>query len=572
MSTGARILFNRLIHHRVRHVFGYPGGAILPVLNEFYDQKNIQYVLSRTEAGGSFMAEGYAKATGTPGVIMVTSGPGALNITTSLQNALSDGTPLLALTGQVSTTVIGTDAFQEADVVGITKPCTKWNTMITNSASIESTVDRAFLHILDKRHGPVLLDLPKNIMGSTADPQTHIEHRLPSSSNQFTISHEEIQHALITAQRPVVLVGQGVFQADAVDLLRDFIDLYKLPVTTTLLGLGAINEHTPRALKMLGMHGSYAANMAMQHSDLILNLGSRFDDRIIGNPTLFAPQATIIHIDIQPKNINKTVETKFYRTESCRATLEYLVDNPVHLDPYHIYNWWERIKVWQKTRFSYPRQSPTRVLQGRHVLAVLGECMRADQSHTYTIVSDVGAHQMWAAQFIDYDSHHIKFLTSGGLGTMGFALPASIGVKIGKPEERVICVCGDGGFMMTFQELATAVEHNIGIKVLILNNNYQLMVKIWQEKFYNNRTIGTKMNNPPFEEVCRALGCEAMRVEARAGLDLCGILGTFLRHEGPIVLNVITDPNESVLPMVSPGKGLDDMILEETPVSGDPPC
>jgi acetolactate synthase-1/2/3 large subunit len=519
------------------------------------------------------MAEGYAKATGTPGVIMVTSGPGALNITTSLQNALSDGTPLLALTGQVATTVIGTDAFQEADVVGITKPCTKWNTMITNSATIESTVDRAFTHILDKRHGPVLLDLPKNIMGSTALTQVHAEHpmhSMPSSSNVSTISHEEIRQALITARRPIVLVGQGVFQADAVDLLRQFIDLYKLPVTTTLLALGSVNEHSPRSLKMLGMHGSYAANMAIQQSDLILNLGSRFDDRIIGNPALFAPHATILHIDIQPKNINKTIPTKFYRTESCRTTLEYLVDNPVQLDPYHIYSWWKRIQAWKTIRFSYPRNTP--ILQGRHILAALGAFMNSDRMHTYTIVSDVGAHQMWAAQFIDYDSQHIKFLTSGGLGTMGFALPASIGVKLGKPAERVICVCGDGGFMMTFQELVTAVENNIGIKVLILNNSYQLMVKIWQEKFYNGQIMGTKMNNPPFEEVCRALGCEALRVEAREGLDLFHVIAHFVHHEGPIVLNVITDPNESVLPMVSPGKALDDMILEETPMSGDPPC
>ena len=567
--SGASVLFQRLIHHNVKHVFGYPGGAILPVLNQFYNQKKINYILSRTETGGSFMAEGYAKATKQPGVIMVTSGPGAINIMTSLQNVLSDGTPLLALTGQVSTAVIGTDAFQEADVIGMSRSCTKWNYLITYGDCIESILDNAFSHMMDTRHGPVLVDLPKNIMSVDSPPQIDKKIKKTLKTLPPTISYKEIHSLLLNARRPMVLVGQGILQSDSVELLREFLHLHKLPVTTTLLALGCVDERDSRSLKMLGMHGSYAANMAIQNCDLLLNFGSRFDDRIIGSPTMFAPSATIVHIDILAKNINKTIPTKLYRNECCKTALENLLEHEHTVDPYQMYAWWKQIQAWQTVKFQYPLKTP--ILQGRHVLATLNTMIQAD-SHSYTIVSDVGAHQMWAAQFIDYNAPKIKFLTSGGLGAMGFALPASIGVKIGLPAERVICVCGDGGFTMTFQELLTAKENNIGIKVLILNNSYQLMVKIWQEKFYNNQTIGTKMMNPPFELVCKALGCEALRVDSEK--DLPSALEYFLQYDGPIVLNVITDASESVLPMVSPGKALNDMILEEVEgeLKGDAPC
>ena len=559
--NGAKRLFQRLVYHKVQHVFGYPGGAILPVLNEFYNQSSIQYILSRTEAGGSFMAEGYAKATQKPGVVMVTSGPGAINIMTSLQNALSDGTPLLALTGQVATTVIGTDAFQEADIVGISSPCTKWNHLLTDGTKIDYIVDKAFTSMMDTRHGPVLLDLPKNIMAGESGTQ-YTAHEPPCANIRVpgsNISIEDIHSLLLTARRPMILAGQGVFQSDSVLQMREFLELYKVPITTTLMGLGIVDERNRRSLKMLGMHGSFAANMAIQHCDLLLNFGSRFDDRIIGNPKQFAPKATIVHIDILPKNINKTIRTKYYRAENCHSTLEQLLNYNVLVDPYHTYQWWKQIHEWKRTMFTYTQK---KVLQGRHVLATLNRIIQADRNNSYTIVSDVGAHQMWAAQFLDYDYPRVKFLTSGGLGTMGFALPASIGVKIGVPQDRVICVCGDGGFLMTAQELVTAIEHGVGIKVLILNNQYQLMVKIWQEKFYANRIVGTKMNNPPFEQICRAYGCEALRVDSHEGLE--SALQTFLAYDkGPIVLHAVTDSDESVLPMVAPGCSLDTMILED---------
>jgi len=573
---GAKTLFNRLITHKVTKVFGYPGGAILPVLNEFFDQQKIKYYLSRTEAGGSFMAEGYAKATGNVGVVMTTSGPGAINVMTSMQNALSDGTPILALTGQVSTAVIGTDAFQEADVIGISKPCTKWNNIITDGSTINDTIDDAFKHILYKRHGPVLLDLPKNVMSSVNVQQSRLSVIVKQNDNNSTISPADINRMIHSAERPVILAGQGVIQAGAINELRKLAEIYNIPVTTTLMGLGIFDEKHYLSLKMIGMHGSYYSNMAIQNCDLLLNFGSRFDDRIIGNPSMFAPKAKIVHVDILETNINKVIKTKYYINGDCKKVLNDLINYENfdfnNYNPYTNNSWMKQINSWKKySPFSYPKK---KVLQGRQVISNLNELMHKDKNHNFTIVADVGAHQMWAAQFIDYNHNKVKFITSGGLGTMGYSLPASIGVKIGKPNEKVICICGDGGFTMSFVELLTAVENKVNIKVLIINNSYQLMVKMWQEKFYNNQLVGVKMNNPSFEKVCKTLGCETMLIKSNKNLK--NRLQYFLDYEdGPIVANVITDENESVLPMVSPGKALDDMIIKEDSdekYEGDAPC
>ena len=525
------------------------------------------------------MADGYAKITSKPGVVMVTSGPGAINIMTGLQNALSDGTPILGLSGQVSTAVIGTDAFQEADIVGISKPCTKWNSIIKDGTTIDNTIDDAFTHIYNNRHGPVLIDLPKNIMSNNYEQvekeQKKIINRIPS-----TITSEDIKTMLHESKKPVILAGQGIFQSNCSVLLRKFANFYNLPVTTTLMGLGIFDERDFTSLKMMGMHGSYYANMAVQNCDLLLNFGSRFDDRIIGDPTKFAPHAKIVHIDILPSNINKVIKTKYYINDDCLKVLYNILEHNqyieptlknVNYNPYLYYDWHKQIQEWKKIDFSYPKKD---VLQGRHVLRVLNNLIHGDNSYTYTIVADVGAHQMWAAQFIDYDFPRVKFITSGGLGSMGYALPASIGAKIGNKYDRVICVCGDGGFTMSFTELLTAIENKINIKVLIINNSYQLMVKMWQEKFYNNQLMGVKMNNPPFEHVCESMGCKGIRIDIHSNLE--EQLKYVLEYEdGPIVANIITDENEAVLPMVSPGKALDDMIIDEDDKHtyiGDAPC
>jgi len=574
---GAKTIVNSLIKYNIKTVFGVSGGAILPVLNEFYRNKQINFIQSRTELGGSFMAEGYAKATKTPGVVMVTSGPGAINTMTSMQNALSDGTPILALTGQVSTHVLGTDAFQEADIIGISKPCTKWNYIIKDGSVINSVIDQAFLHMLDKRHGPVLIDLPKNIM-SVDTIQKNIKIKKSKHKKISSITSENILKMINESKKPVILCGQGVFQADAVELLRKFALLTSIPVTTTLMGLGVFPEKNINALKMLGMHGSYYANMAIQNCDLLLNFGSRFDDRIIGDPTKFAQNAKIVHVDIENKNINKVIKTQYYINNDCKHILEELLDMcDSSYNPYMYYSWYNQINEWKKIKFSYPSK---KVVQGRQVISQLNNIIQNDTENNYTIVADVGAHQMWAAQFIDYNYPKVKWLTSGGLGSMGYALPASIGVKIGLSydNEKVICICGDGGFTMSFVEILTAIENKVNVKILIINNSYQLMVKMWQEKFYNNQLIGVKMNNPPFEEVCKSMGCDSIKIDINNSEEFINekLKYVLYYNHGPIVCNIITDENECVLPMVSPGKALDDMIIDEDnnniKYTGDAPC
>jgi len=578
--SGAKYLVNQLMHKGVNTIFGYPGGAILPVLNELYEHPKIKYYLSRTEQGGGFMADGYAKVTEKTGVIMTTSGPGALNIVTCLQNALSDGTPLVALSGQVSTKVLGSDAFQEADVVGISKPCTKWNHMISETQMIESSVDMAFRLANSGRPGPVLLDLPKNIMSESVNlsslPNKAVLESVLSVNEpklEATIDCEGITRLLMKSERPVILAGQGVLQAgpEAIQNLRTLAKLYNIPVTTTLMGLGVFDEKDELSLKMVGMHGSFYANMAIQHCDLLLNFGSRFDDRITGLVSAFAPKAKIVHVDIATKNINKVIKTPFYINECCNYILKELVQGPGYVSSSY---WHETIYTWKKTGFDWPKDKG--VLQGREVIAQLNRLIYDPvfSNNKFTIVADVGAHQMWAAQFIDYNSERVRFITSGGLGSMGYAVPASIGAKIALGEQTVICICGDGGFTMRMIELLTAVEYKIPIKVIVINNSYQLMVKMWQDKFYDKRHVGVKMNNPSFEHVCEAMGCKGMRIQH--GDNIAIKLTEFLEYnDGPIVANVITDSSEAVLPMVSPGKALDDMIVKEVAdekLSGDAPC
>lgn len=574
LISGAKTLIDRLHYHKINTIFGYPGGAILPVINMFYGQNRIKYITPKTELGGSFMAEGYSRATNKPGVIMVTSGPGAINIMTSLQNAKSDGVQLLAFTGQVSTKVLGTDAFQEAPIIDISKPITKWNNMITDGTKINDTIDFAFNKMREKRYGPVLIDLPKNIMSIDTNQSYNQIKEEPNKSynhlyNCTKIIPEYIIKLIENSKRPVILVGQGVFQNDAVNELRTFAKIYNIPVTTTLLGLGAFDEKHNLSLKMLGMHGSYYANNAIQNCDLLINFGSRFDDRIIGDPQKFAKKAKIIHIDILEENINKTITPNYYIVDDCKNVLYRLLSINKNIN-YNYIEWFEQINEWKKIDFSFLR---TRILQGREVIKEVNNII-SNLEENFTIIADVGAHQMWAAQFIDYNYPKVKFITSGGLGSMGYALPASIGYKIGSPNETVICICGDGGFTMSFVELLTAVENKVNIKVLIINNSCQLMVKMWQDKFYDKRQVGVKMNNPDFETVAKSLGCASIKIQFKN--QFRKELKYFIEYkDGPIVANVITDENELVLPMVSPGKALDDMIINENDdrkIEGDAPC
>ena len=577
MITGSKILFNSLVQKNIKYVFGYSGGAILPVLNEFYNQDKIKFIMSRTELGGSFMAEGYAKSSKTPGVVMTTSGPGALNIITSLQNALSDGTPILALTGQVSTSVLGTQAFQESDVINISKKCTKWNSQILDSSLIEYNINRSFKEMLYKRHGPVLLDLPKNIMSSSLENKKHYAFMYTYPSNfidKHNISLNNLKFLIENSERPVILAGQGIFQSNSVDSLRELSLYYNIPVTTTLLGLGIFDENHKLSLKMLGMHGSFYANMAVQNCDLLINFGSRFDDRIIGNPDKFAKKSKIVHIDNTISNINNTIKSDYYINADCKYIINNILKNKDSSFRIKNNNWINVIEKWKNIDFSYPMERNKKFLQGRHVLSTLNKIINNDKINNYTIVADVGAHQMWAAQFINYNYPKVKFITSGGLGSMGFAVPASIGVKLANNNDIVICVCGDGGFTMSMVEILTAIDNKINIKILIINNNKLQMVKMWQEMFYNSRIIATEMNNPPFEKVADSMGCKSIKIDIHDNLN--HKLQEMLNYEnGPIVVNVITDSDEPVLPMVIPGESLDKMILDqntEQKFTGDAPC
>jgi acetolactate synthase-1/2/3 large subunit len=579
-ESGATILFNTLKKY-TNLVVGYPGGAILPVLDKFHNQTDIKYILCRTEAGGAMMAEGYAKATNRLGCFMTTSGPGALNTITSLQNALSDGTPILALTGQVATTVLGTDAFQEADVVQISKPVTKWNYIIKDGAYIKSALDTAITTIFSGRYGPVLLDLPKNIMSSDAPPQADLPKQTQTKAQPAaTITPAHIIEAIMCAERPLILAGQGVLQSgpDAIKALRALSQTYSIPVTTTLMGLGVVDEKDSLSLKMVGMHGSYTANKAVQTSDLLINFGSRFDDRIIGKPSAFAPNAKIIHVDISARNINKVIKTPNYINSDCGLVLDALhTIKPTYYQQHHrpdIRPWLYQLNIWRRAHpFTYPQNKPA--LQGREALSVLNTLINRPNNQTHTtIVADVGAHQMWAAQHIDYNYDKVRFITSGGLGTMGYAVPAAIGAKLGTPNRQVICVCGDGGFTMSMIEILTAIEYNIPVKIIVINNSYQMMVKLWQDKFHSKHHVGVKMNNPEFHSVVQAMGAKAIEIRDKDTLQLQ--LEYFLNYsDGPIVANIITDSHEAVLPMVSPGKPLDDMILEDQEdqqLSGEAPC
>jgi acetolactate synthase-1/2/3 large subunit len=483
----------------------------------------------------------------------------------------------------VATTVQGTDAFQEADVVGASKPCTKWSTMIDDENKIHTITDLAFYTMKNDRPGPVLLDLPKNIMSKTVNDE-HIKPLVFGESvTKGTILPKTISSFISGSNRPLILAGHGVISSNATTELRNISIMYNIPVTTTLLGLGAVNERSPLALQMLGMHGSYTANMAVQNCDLLINIGSRFDDRIIGDPKQFAKNAVIIHIDISDKNINKVVKAHHHIIGDCKTVLcDILKHNPYYPE-IHAYlgtqirkPWIYKIESWKKRNPAWNEVWGSRsVLYGRQVISCINKIIWSTNHPTkFTIVADVGAHQMWAAQYIQYDYPRVKFMTSGGLGSMGFAVPAAIGAKMASEKsEQVICICGDGGFTMSFVEILTAIENKVNVKIIIINNNYQLMVKMWQDKFYEGRRLGVKMNNPQFEEVCRAMGCASVLIQGSDGLEAA--LRDVLNHEdGPIVANVITDSDEPVLPMVSPGKALDDMILKDDKIQieGDAPC
>ncbi|WEW55077.1 Acetolactate synthase, mitochondrial [Emydomyces testavorans] len=555
---------------------------ISPLQNRQYpglDDSHFEFVLPRHEQGAGHMAQGYARASGKPGVVLVTSGPGATNVVTPMQDALSDGTPMVVFCGQVPTTAIGTDAFQEADVIGISRACTKWNVMVKNVAELPRRIKEAFEIATSGRPGPVLVDLPKDVTAGILRKPIPMTSSLPSHPSAATIAARELSRKYLeatvrrvanlvdVAKKPILYVGQGVLaRPEGPALLKEFADKACIPVTTTLQGLGGFDELDSKSLHMLGMHGSAYANMAMQEADLIIALGARFDDRVTGNIAKFAPQAKaaaqegrggIIHFEVMPKNINKVVEATEAVEGDCADNLALLLPQVKQVSERP--EWFAQINDW-KTRFplsSYEKQTPDGLIKPQYVIEKLSD-LTAHMKDRTIITTGVGQHQMWAAQHFRW-RHPRTMITSGGLGTMGYGLPSAIGAKVARPDCLVVDIDGDASFNMTLTELSTATQFDIGIKALILNNEEQGMVTQWQSLFYEDRFAHTHQKNPDFVKVSEAMGVQARRCMNPE--DVESSLRWLLESDGPALLEVITDKKVPVLPMVPAGKALHEFLV-----------
>ncbi|KAJ2007917.1 Acetolactate synthase, mitochondrial [Coemansia thaxteri] len=579
--TGGEIFHEMMLRHGVEKVFGYPGGAILPVFDAIHNSSYFDFILPRHEQGAGHMAEAYARVTGKPGVVLVTSGPGATNIITPLQDALSDGVPLIVFSGQVPTAAIGTDAFQEADIVGISRACTKWNVMVKDIAELPRRINEAFEIAMSGRPGPVLVDLPKDVTGGVLNraipnarpflPSRPMPESIGRSGahDSARVHHDKLQRVAELcngAVRPVIYAGHGVLTSpNGWRLLREFADKANIPVTTTLMGLGAFDELDPKSLHMLGMHGSVYANLAIQSADLVLALGARFDDRVTGNLRHFAPAAKqaalegrggIVHFDILPKNINKTVNADVAIEGDVGENIAALLPRIEHRDRDL---WFDKINTWKaKYPFSYPAEAdPARDLKPQSVIVELNRQLESDK-HNTILTTGVGQHQMWTAQYYRW-RYPRTFVTSGGLGTMGFGVPAAIGAKVGAPDKTVINIDGDGSFSMTAMEMATSAQYGIAAKHLVLNNNFQGMVKQWQDLFYDKRYSHTTMRNPDFVKLAEAMGVRGMKVTNLN--DLPHAIEEFLKEPGPVMLEAVVDASEHVYPMAPGGKPLHEMVL-----------
>jgi acetolactate synthase-1/2/3 large subunit len=557
-KTGARILHEMLIGpHKVEYMFGYPGGAILPFFDELY-KTPAKFILNRHEQASGHCADGYARVTGKPGVCIVTSGPGATNTVTPIATAQMDSIPMVVFSGQVPTKVIGNDAFQEADVTGITRPCTKWNYLIKDIRELPRVVNEAFLIATSGRPGPVLIDLPKDISAGVLNeevddtPREHIIKRRRQSATHegHARQAEEAAELINRAEKPILYVGGGAISSNAWQVLRKVAEQGNIPCTTTLLGLGAFDELDPRTLHMLGMHGSAYANYAVQECDVLIAVGARFDDRVTGNLASFAPHAKIIHIDIDPSSISKTVDVDCPVIGDARTSLELMLPHIEHRDRKE---WFSQISAW-KQRYPFKYFDDSKNAKPQYVIEEINRQTKSEA----IITTGVGQHQMWAAQFYRW-RHPRQMITSGGLGTMGFGLPSAMGAQLGAPGKTVIDIDGDGSYLMTCYELATIAEYNIPVKVVILNNDFQGMIKQWQDLFYDRRYSQSPMKNPNFAAMAEAFGVKGIRCENKA--DVPKVVDQMLSHPGPVVVDFFVEPNEHVYPMVPSGKGLHEMEL-----------
>jgi acetolactate synthase-1/2/3 large subunit len=563
--TGAEMVVQALIDNGVKHIFGYPGGAVLPIYDELFQQEEVQHILVRHEQGAGHAAEGYARSTGKAGVMLVTSGPGATNAVTPLQDALMDSIPLVCITGQVPTTLIGSDAFQECDTVGITRPCTKHNWLVKDVNELAAILHEAFHVATTGRPGPVVVDIPKDVQfarGTYTPPQT-----APRTSYQPKVQGdiEAIKAAvalMAQAKRPIIYSGGGVVNSgtEASHLLRELVDLTGFPITSTLMGLGAYPASGKNWLGMLGMHGTYEANMAMHDCDVMVCIGARFDDRITGRLNAFSPNSKKIHIDIDPSSINKNVRADVPIMGDVGRVLEDMVRlwrATAKADKKGLAPWWEQIARW-KARDSLAYKPSADVIMPQYAVQRLYEATK--DRDTY-ITTEVGQHQMWAAQHYGFEQPN-RWMTSGGLGTMGYGLPAALGVQIAHPDSLVIDIAGDASVLMTMQEMSSAVQYNAPIKIFILNNQYMGMVRQWQQLLHGNRLSHSYTEAlPDFVKLAEAYGGHGIRCERPGDLDAA--IQEMIEVKKPVIFDCRVANLANCFPMIPSGKAHNEMLLPD---------
>ena len=569
--TGAEIVFKALEDQGVRHIFGYPGGAVLPIYDELKNHKKIKHILVRHEQGAGHAAEGYARSSGKPGVILVTSGPGATNTVTALTDAYMDSIPIVCITGQVPTHLIGTDAFQECDTTGITRPCTKHNWLVKDVNKLSSILHKAFEVATSGRPGPVLVDIPKDIQfkkGTYILPKLKKENNSKNKSifNGQDKNIDAVVELFKKSSKPIFYTGGGVINSGpkATKLLRELVSLTGFPITSTLQGLGAFPGYDQQFLGMLGMHGTYEANNAMHDCDLMINIGARFDDRITGKIDEFSPGSKKIHLDIDPSSINKNIKVDIALVGDVKVVLEKLISvfknkNPdfANSNKQKISAWWSQIENWRKKN-SLNFVNSKEVIKPQFAVQRLYELTKAQDTF---ITTEVGQHQMWAAQHYKFDKPN-RWMTSGGLGTMGYGLPAAIGVQVANPNKLVIDIAGEASVLMTMQEMSTAAQYKLPIKIFILNNEYMGMVRQWQELLHDkNYSESYTAALPDFVKLAEAYGCVGIR--ARKPEELDEKIAQMLSVNKPVIFDCVVDKAENCYPMIPSGKPHNQMLLGE---------
>ncbi len=579
LYSGAEIVFKCLEDQDVKFIFGYPGGAVLPIYDELKNHSTIKHILVRHEQGAGHAAEGYARSSGKPGVVLVTSGPGATNVVTALTDAYMDSVPLVCISGQVPTHLIGTDAFQECDTTGITRPCTKHNWLVKDIKDLPKIMHEAFRVATTGRPGPVLVDIPKDIQfAKTNYSKPKIEKKINEKlHNKFSQDEiNELINLISKAKKPVIYTGGGVINSGpkASETLREFVRLIGFPITSTLQGLGAFPGDDNQFIGMLGMHGTYEANNAMHDCDLLINIGARFDDRITGKIDEFSPRSKKVHIDIDPSSINKIIKVDLAIVGDVNEVLKTTIkkinkkqNGSKISNKQNISKWWEQIQKW-RTKDSLGFINSEKTIKPQHAVQRLYELTKNQDTF---ITTEVGQHQMWAAQHYKFNKPN-RWMTSGGLGTMGYGLPAAVGVQIAHPDKLVIDIAGEASVLMTMQEMSTAVQYNLPIKIFVLNNQYMGMVRQWQELLHEkNYSESYSEALPDFVKLAEAYGCKGIKVDNPDELD--SKIKEMIDHNGPVIFDCQVDPNENCFPMIPSGKPHNQMILgpndkEENKITG----